>query len=163
MIQLQKQVNKAKATLNDILKDSFEGNYILKLAHEKKPISDANRAILINLIVNYFIQNYFKMGVRHCEIITKQIVEYFPTEAEVRFFTKSRMFRLFNISFTILQAVYFHRRKNQKPKGQLYDKYNNYTAKLRSNDFLPKPVRYNNNNSSEGKPKLYFKNILIFV
>lgn len=72
-----------KLDLKNILNHTSQGRSISENYRMFKTLTDGSRNILVDVIINYLIQNDIKMTVKLSENIADQIIQIFPTEYKV--------------------------------------------------------------------------------
>lgn len=71
--------------IEHILKLSSQGRTILDLFTKNQQLNDGSRAIIVELVVNFMIQNEIKMTTDVAQKIADNIVKIFPSEFKVIF------------------------------------------------------------------------------
>lgn len=128
---------------------SIEGRNLLQLRESKSPLSESNSRILIEKIVDFFIQKEINLSVDLADDDADQIIINFPQEAKVNIqFLYCFSVYIFYYYYS-LQQTYFLRRKGKAPKGRLYDKYCN-RKKLLKNANIVQPRK---RKVTENEPK----------
>lgn len=120
-------------SVNNILKESKQGELIIEFYNKYKMLNDINRQILVDVIVNHFIKQDIVLTTTLSESIAKQIKLIFPAEIE---------------------EYYFLKRTGAAPKGKLYTKFHNNKTRLRkagllNQDILNKSQKLNIESSNE--------------
>lgn len=70
--------------VRNILKISSQGRKILDLYGNDTQLNDGSRAIIVELIVNYMVQNDIRMTTNVAQQIADEIIKVFPSELKVR-------------------------------------------------------------------------------
>lgn len=73
----------SQISLNTILNSYTEGKVLLKLHKIKTELPELSKQVLVDKIVDYFIQKGHKLNVPAAETITQQIKRLFPDEPTV--------------------------------------------------------------------------------
>lgn len=83
---------------------------LLKLSHETNILKKAQRQLLVDSIVNFYINKNISLSIKKCGLLTNEIISLFPEETAV---------------------FYFLKQYKKSPKGKLYSKYHNNLKKLK--------------------------------
>ncbi|CAH0562788.1 unnamed protein product [Brassicogethes aeneus] len=115
--------------LRHILLKSNEGKILLGISNQKGNLNDGQRQILVDRVVDFFIQENKTLNVPMGENLSNQILQLFPSE---------------------IKEYYHAAQKGKAPKGKLVAKFYNQQRKLKEVCFLPKgPKRRKTENNTK--------------
>lgn len=70
-------------SLDELLSHDTQGQMLKTLYDKNNEFNEANRRLLVDIIVDYFLKNKIPFTTDDCESISTEIVELFPNEEQV--------------------------------------------------------------------------------
>lgn len=71
-------------SLDELLSKDTQGQMLKRHYELNTEFNDANRRLLVDIIVDYFLQNKLPFTTDDCESMSTEIVELFPKEEQVK-------------------------------------------------------------------------------
>ena len=75
--------NSVNIAIVDIFNASAEGKMLLNVYENTNKLTDVQRTLMVNIIVEHFIRMNIKLSTNMCEQIAEQIVTIMPNEVKV--------------------------------------------------------------------------------
>lgn len=105
-----------KLDIHKIIVNSSQGRTVLNMYKQSSTLNASARTIIVDLIINYMIQNDARMTVLNAQEISTDIIRLFPCENLVRFCKFFNCFLLFR--FLFISGILFFKAARKETSRQ---------------------------------------------